>query len=429
MSGSVTDIYHQEMVNYHLKPSFEYQQPAWRHYEWKKVQIKTRLVTVAYAVLGCVRLMNRILANRVKATILFATETGRSEMFAEKLRKKLSSSFSVQVMCMDNYEFNHLPLERLVFIVASTFGNGDAPDNGKTFWKSLCKNEKHANSFDLTKLMYSVFGLGSSLYPKFGAFGKNVDKKLRELKARSLKPVTIGDEMKGQEKLFSVWCDAVYSRSLKVFGLEESDDLDDSDEEVVIGDTEAFGTEVFDSSLYRLKSVRSVNEVTERNHLSELTKVHCDRRYPPLFPMRIISRDYLQPPGNKYEKQSLLVRLQPTNSTLSYQPGDHLGVFPTNPPDVVDALLHHLHRTQPAFSELEDDLLEVEYNEGNSNWVLQQRLPPTTLKQALTHYLDITSTPGQRFLASMSLMAVDEVDKNRLKQLAQKPEEYKNWKM
>ncbi len=421
------------MVNYHLKPSFEYQQQAWKNYEWKKVQIKTRLSTVAYAVLGCVRLMNAILANRVKATILFATETGRSEMFAEKLRKRLSSSFSVEVICMDNYELNHLPLERLIFVVASTFGNGDAPDNGKILWKALCNNEKQENSFDLTKLMFSVFGLGSSLYPKFGAFAKNIDKKLRDLKGRSLKPVTIGDEMRGQEKLFAVWCEAVYSRSLKVFGLEESDDVDDSDddEEVNIGDTEAFSTEVFDGSQYRISVVSSKKSVTESNYIPELLQVHCDRRYPPVFPMKVISRSHLQPFDNIFQKQSMLVNLQPADAThtLSYKPGDHLGVFPRNPPDVVDALLQHLLRTQSAFCNLEDAVLEVQYSEDNNNWISQHRLPPTTLKEAFTHYLDITSTPGPRFLASMSLTAADESEKCRLKQLAQVPEEYKKWKM
>lgn len=430
MSGSVTGVYHQEMVNYHLKPAFEYQEQAWKHYEWKKVQIKTRLSTVAYTVLSCVRLMNAILANRVKATILFATETGRSEMFAEKLRKRLSSSFSVQIICMDDYELNHLPLERLVFVVASTFGNGASPDNGKLFWKLLCNNQKQKNAFDLTKLMFSVFGLGSSLYPKFGAFGKNIDKKLRELNARSLKPVTIGDEMKGQEKLFSVWCDAVYTKALKVFGLEESDDIDDSDEEIAIGDMEAFGSEVFDGSRYRVNVVKS-KPVSEKNYLAGLSQIHCDRRYPPLFPMEVISRNYLQAFENIFRKQSLLVRLQPTNAShrLSYKPGDHLGVFPSNSPNVVDELLNHLLKRQSAFSNLEDAVLEVQYSEDNNNWITQHRLPPCTLREAFSNYLDITSPPGQRFLASMSLMAKDESDRCRLKQLAQEPEEYKKWKM
>ncbi|KAG4079831.1 hypothetical protein HA402_014962 [Bradysia odoriphaga] len=430
MSGSATECYHQEMVNYHLKPSFEYQEPAWRHYEWKKVEIKTKLSVVARTVRTCVRIMRAIIANRVKATILFATETGRSEIFAEKICQKLSSSLNVELICMDNYDINQLPEERLLFVVASTFGNGDPPDNGKSFWKSLCNIQKTRSDFDLNKLMFSVFGLGSSLYPKFNAFAKNIDKKLRELNAKSLKPITTSDEMRGQEKLFSVWCDVVCSKALNVFGVIETGD--DNDDEIVIDDTESFGTEVFDGSRYRVIVLDNVKSVKEQKYQSGLAAVHSDRRYPPLLPMKVVSRNYLQPIDNKFDKQSMLVRLQPMNlaQQLSYQPGDHLGVFPRNSPDVVDALMQHLRETQlvnPQY--LESAVLEVQHTKDNINWTSQNRLPPITLHEALTCYLDITSTPGPRFLASMSMMATDEDEKTRLNQLAQAPEEYKKWIM
>lgn len=433
MSGSVTGVYHQEMVNYHLKPAFEYQERAWKNYEWKKIELKTKLSTVARVVLSCVRLMNAILANRVKATILVATETGRSEMFAEKLNKRLSASFAVEIIRMDEYDFDRLPLERLIFVIASTFGNGDPPDNGKPFWKSLCNSRKQANGIDLSKLVFSVFGLGSSLYPKFGAFGKNIDKTLRVLNAKSLKPVTTGDEMRGQEKLFSVWCDAVYGKALKVFGLEKSDDVDDdSDEEIAIGEKEAFAAEVFNGCQYRIKLV-NCTQSREVNQVAAISKIHCDRRYPPLFPMKVTSRTYLQPRENMFQKQSLLVRMHPGNPLasrrLAYKPGDHLGVFPSNPPKLVDELINHLIQRHSAFCNLEDAVLEVQCREDNDNWITQQRLPPCTLREALSNYLDITSPPGPRFLASMSLMAKDELDRGRLKQLAQEPDEYKKWKM
>lgn len=432
MSGSVTGVYHQEMVKYHLKPAFEYQEKAWKNYEWKKVVIKTRLSTVARVVLSCVRMMNTILANRVKATILFATETGRSEMFAEKLQKRLSASFAVQIIRMDEYDLEQLPQERLIFVIASTFGNGDSPDNGKSFWRSLCQSRKQIDCFDLSNLVFSVFGLGSSLYPKFGAFGKNIDKILRELNGRSLKPVTTGDEMKGQEKLFSVWCDVVYAKVLKVFNLAITDDLDDSDEEITIGEKESFASEVFDGSRYRIKVVSSTTN-SDHNNIAALSKIHSDRRYPPLFPMKVKSLDYLQPHQNKFQKQSLLVRMQPNNALasrrLAYKPGDHLGVFPSNSPQLVDALIDHLIQKHSAFSDLKEALLEVQYREDNGDWVTQQRLPACTLRQAFSNYLDITSTPGPRFLASMSLMAKNDLDRCRLKQLAQEPDKYKAWKM
>lgn len=431
MSGAVTDVYHQEMLNYHLKPAFEYQIPAWRHYAWDKVKIKTKLRSVAYTVLGSGMVMTGIRDKRVKVTILFATETGRSEIFAEKLRERFARSFSVQVICMDNYDLSRLPQERLLFIVASTFGNGDAPDNGKSFWKSLCNIQKQPNAFELTDLIFSVFGLGSSLYPKFGAFGTNLDQKLRQMQGRALKPVTLADEMKGQDKLFSVWCDAVYSKSLKVFGLDEADDPDDTDDEILVDDTESFAKEGFDGSVYRLKKVvESRKSISDEKLLSELSQIHSDRRYPQLFSMKVTSREYLQKPENIFQKQSVLVRLKPSDpDQLSYQPGDHLGVFPTNAPDIVDALLKHLTQKQSAFSDLRDAILKVERLDDDDKWIVQNRLPPTTLKEAMTSFLDITSTPGQQFLASLSVMATNETEKNRLKQLAEEPEQYHEWKM
>ena len=33
MSSGLTPIFHQEMLNYHLSPSYEYQEPLWRKYK------------------------------------------------------------------------------------------------------------------------------------------------------------------------------------------------------------------------------------------------------------------------------------------------------------------------------------------------------------------------------------------------------------
>lgn len=36
LSGSLTPVFHQEMVCYSLKPSYEYQDVAWKSYKWDK---------------------------------------------------------------------------------------------------------------------------------------------------------------------------------------------------------------------------------------------------------------------------------------------------------------------------------------------------------------------------------------------------------
>ena len=76
-------------------------------------------------------LMNSIMAKREKATILYATETGKSENFSNMLGNLFSQVFDVNVFCMSEYDFSRLRKENLLFIVTSTFGNGEAPMNGE----------------------------------------------------------------------------------------------------------------------------------------------------------------------------------------------------------------------------------------------------------------------------------------------------------
>lgn len=36
LAGSITPVFHQEMALYHLKPSYDYQEPPWRTHVWEK---------------------------------------------------------------------------------------------------------------------------------------------------------------------------------------------------------------------------------------------------------------------------------------------------------------------------------------------------------------------------------------------------------
>lgn len=75
--------------------------------------------------------MNSIMSKRQKATVLYATETGKSESFARTLANFMSRAFDVKTFCMNEYNFNRIYQENLLMIVTSTFGNGEAPMNGE----------------------------------------------------------------------------------------------------------------------------------------------------------------------------------------------------------------------------------------------------------------------------------------------------------
>lgn len=76
-------------------------------------------------------LMGTVMAKRVKATILYGSETGRAQSYAQQLGRLFRKAFDPRVLCMDEYDVVSLEHETLVLVVTSTFGNGDPPENGE----------------------------------------------------------------------------------------------------------------------------------------------------------------------------------------------------------------------------------------------------------------------------------------------------------
>lgn len=62
----------------------------------------------------------------------------------------------------------------------------------------------------LSNVRFAVFALGSSAYPNFCAFGKNVDNILGELGGERIMKIEHGDEMCGQDQAFRKWATEVF---------------------------------------------------------------------------------------------------------------------------------------------------------------------------------------------------------------------------
>ena len=77
------------------------------------------------------KLFGRALSRRITATVLYATETGKSENYAKQLSEIFGHAFNAQVRSMADYDMSSIEHEALLLVVASTFGNGDPPENGE----------------------------------------------------------------------------------------------------------------------------------------------------------------------------------------------------------------------------------------------------------------------------------------------------------
>jgi len=117
--------------------------------------------------------------------ILFGTETGNAEECAIKLHKTLQvMGIEVEILDMDDYVAEEIVNEELVFVVTSTFGNGEPPYNARPFMEHV----KGLEAGSLASLRYSVCGLGDSSYPNFAKCGKDFDARLHAAGGQQVVP-------------------------------------------------------------------------------------------------------------------------------------------------------------------------------------------------------------------------------------------------
>ncbi|KAM5151113.1 nitric oxide synthase, inducible [Callospermophilus lateralis] len=405
ISGSITPVFHQEMLNYVLSPFYYYQVEPWKTHVWQDEKQRPKRREIRFKVLGkavlfASMLIRKTMSSRVRVTILFATETGKSEALAQDLGTLFSCAFNPKVLCMDEYSLSDMEQERLLLVVTSTFGNGDAPGNGQTLKKSLFMLKKLTNTF-----RYAVFGLGSSMYPQFCAFAHGIDQKLSHLGASQLTPMGEGDELSGQEDAFRSWAVHTFKAACDTFDIRGKHNI-----QIPKLYT---GNMTWEPHHHRL-----VQDSQPLDLNKALSHMHAKK----VFTMRLKSQQNLQSP--KSSRTTLLVELSCEDCTdLSYLPGEHLGVFPSNQLALVQGILERVVDSPAAQQTVRLEALD----DSGSYWIRDKRLPPCSLSQALTYFLDITTPPTPLQLQKLARLATEESERQRLETLCQ-PSEYNKWK-
>ncbi len=234
-----------------------------------------------------------------RLTIVYGSQTGNARRIAEQLaRDSEAAGLPVRLLRADAYPQRELKAERFLVVVISTQGDGDPPDDARALLEFL--DGKRAPK--LPELRYGVLALGDSSYPQFCAIGRRIDARLAELGAQAL--IGLGEADVDIETIATPWLE-------RALGLARD----------------------------ALKSVpaRSATVTPLRAPVpspgSEWTRAHPFAAAL-LANQRIVARESARDVRH--------IELSLEGSGLVYEPGDALGVHPTNPAWLVDAVLRLL---------------------------------------------------------------------------------------
>ncbi|WP_027794093.1 bifunctional nitrate reductase/sulfite reductase flavoprotein subunit alpha [Paraburkholderia acidipaludis] len=235
----------------------------------------------------------RIVHSRPKVVLLWASQTGNVESLVERYATQLmESGFEIRTACMADYPPAQFAKAQYALLMTSTFGDGDAPDNGEAFWRAL----KADNAPRLDALRYAVLAFGDRNYDQFCGHGRNLDARLEALGAVRL--------------LARTDCDAEYQPTADAW---------------------------FEQIVARIKAEdAALHAVPADGAIPEVLPGCAPTKARPAA-SRLVKNVRLNSKGAA--KDTRYFALAAGEAGLEYEAGDALGVWPTNCPALVDELL------------------------------------------------------------------------------------------
>jgi sulfite reductase (NADPH) flavoprotein alpha-component len=230
-------------------------------------------------------------------TILYGSQTGNAKGVAKSLADQATSQgLTVDLKSMGEFKPKSIKNVSHLLIVASTNGEGEAPDDAITLHEFL--SSKKAPK--LESLQYSVLALGDTSYEFFCQTGKDFDEYLSKLGAKQIAPRVDCDV--DYEDAAAAWSEEIISKTIDLVGNNEEK-----------------------SNVVAMPTTGAVSQYTKQNPYSaELS-----------LSQKITGRDSA--------KDVRHIEIDLGDSGITYQAGDALGVWFENDAELVAELISELN--------------------------------------------------------------------------------------
>jgi NADPH-ferrihemoprotein reductase len=329
-----------------------------------------------------------------RCVIFYGSQTGTAEEYAIRLAKEAKSRFGISSLVCDpeEYDFQRLdqvPETSVVFFVVATYGEGEPTDNAQPLMEFLMDENvefsqgREGEGEALKNLRYVVFGLGNRTYEHYNEIGRKIDARLTALGGKRIGLVGEGDDDKSMEEDYLAWKDGMWEQFQKELNIEEGGSGDSADFQV----KELEEGEISADKVYH-------GELSARALLG--SKGTHDAKNP--FPAKVsVAKELF---AIDAERNCVHVEFDITDSGMSYQHGDHVGVWPSNPDVEVDRMLCVLgiaseqrRHTAVNIVSLDPALAKVPFP------------TPATYDAIFRHYLDISAVASRQTLAMLARYA------------------------
>jgi sulfite reductase alpha subunit-like flavoprotein/nitric oxide synthase oxygenase domain/subunit/hemoglobin-like flavoprotein len=287
--GSACPVWHHQTRDFYLEPAYHHAADRWAVEDGIDLE---KLTTTS----------DEDDHKQDRILILYASETGTAESFARATARQMSR-YRPKVLALDEYNTDNLASEKLLLIVTSTFGNGEIPGNGKRFLQWLKQQPVGA----LNGLNYSVLAIGSTVYEHFCAAGMALNKALAKAGANCIVPLHKGDEIKGQADTFKQWLGLVG----RVLG-----------EDNTAADAVNANAPQLNVNFLSAAEVANVSPVIVSGDRGVEVPVVVNQE----LLLEVI-------PGSRSTR---LIAFDLADTDLHYETGDHVAVYPCNPPALVE---------------------------------------------------------------------------------------------